>query len=79
MVSAVEHARLADREVGDVDHLLHFAVALGLDLAHLERHQAAEVVLVPRAARRRRARTASPRLRRRHVAPGRGGLDARSA
>ena len=30
---AVEHARLADGEVGDVDHLLHFAVAFGLDLA----------------------------------------------
>ncbi len=43
---AVQHARLADREVGDVDHLLHFAVALGLDLAHLERHEAAEIRLV---------------------------------
>jgi hypothetical protein len=43
---AIEHARLADREVGDVDHLLHFAVTLGLDLAHLERHEAAERVLV---------------------------------
>ena len=44
--SAVQHARLADREVGDVDHLLHFAVALGLDLAHLERDEAAELRLV---------------------------------
>ena len=34
---AVELARQADREVADVDHLLHFAVALGADLAHLER------------------------------------------
>jgi hypothetical protein len=43
---AVQHAGLAHREVGDVDHLLHLAVALGLDLAVLERHQAAERVLV---------------------------------
>ena len=42
---AVEHARLADREVGDVDHLLHFAQALGLDLAVLERDQRAEILL----------------------------------
>ncbi len=43
---AVQHARLADREVGDVDHLLHFAVALRLDLAHFQRDQTAERVLV---------------------------------
>ena len=43
---AVEHARLADGEVGDVDHLLHLAQALGEDLAVLERHQRAQVVLV---------------------------------
>ena len=43
---AVEHARLADREVADVDHLLHFAVAFGLDLAHFHRDQAAQRVLV---------------------------------
>ncbi len=42
---AVEHARLAHGEVADVDHLLHFAQALGLDLAVLERDQRAEVVL----------------------------------
>ncbi len=42
---AVEHARLADGEIGDVDHLLHFAQALGLDLAVLERDQRAEVFL----------------------------------
>ena len=42
----VEHPRLADREVGDVDHFLHFAVALGLDLAVLECDQRAERVLV---------------------------------
>ena len=45
MVVAIEHARLADREVGDVDHLLHFAQAFGLDLAVFERDQRAEVLL----------------------------------
>jgi hypothetical protein len=43
---AVQLARQADREVADVDHLLHFAVALGLDLAHLQRDQRAQRVLV---------------------------------
>jgi hypothetical protein len=40
---SVQHPGLADREVGDIDHFLDFAVALGLDLAHLERHEAAEI------------------------------------
>ena len=35
----VQLAREADGEVADVDHLLHFAEALGDDLADLERHQ----------------------------------------
>ncbi len=43
---AIQHARLADRKVGDVDHLLHFAEPFGQDLAVLQRHQRAEVVLV---------------------------------
>ena len=43
---AVQHARLADREIGDVDHFLHFPVALGLDLAVLQGHETAERVLV---------------------------------
>ena len=43
---AVEHARLAQREVADVDHLLDLAVALGLDLAHFQRDQGAQSVLV---------------------------------
>ena len=43
---AVHHAALAHREVGDIDHLLHFAVALGLDLAHLQRDQRTQRVLV---------------------------------
>src|SRR5690606_30033942 len=44
---AVELAREADREVGDVDHLLDLAVAFRLGLAHLQRDQRAERVLVP--------------------------------
>jgi hypothetical protein len=43
---AVHHAALADREIGDVDHLLHFAIALGLDLAHLQRDQRTQRILV---------------------------------
>ena len=50
---AVQLARQADREVADVDHLLHFAQAFGDDLAGLDRDEAAEVGLVPRAAPRR--------------------------
>jgi hypothetical protein len=38
----VQLAREARGEVADVDHLLHFAVALGADLPHLERHEIAE-------------------------------------
>ena len=41
---AVQHARLPDREIGDVDHLLHFTVALGFDLAVFEGNEAAERV-----------------------------------
>ena len=43
---AVELAREADGEIGDVDHLLHLAEALGQDLAHFERDQRAQVLLV---------------------------------
>src|SRR6185295_7066764 len=43
---AVEHARLADGEVGDIDHRLHLAVSLGLDLPVLERYEAAERILM---------------------------------
>ena len=42
---AVELTREAGREVADVDHLLHFAVPLGADLPHLERHEIAERLL----------------------------------
>ena len=40
---AVEHARLADREIADVDHLLHFAFAFGDDLTHLEGDEFSEI------------------------------------
>jgi hypothetical protein len=43
--AAEQLARLADREVADVDHLLDLAAALREDLADLDRHQRAEVVL----------------------------------
>ncbi|MNV19401.1 hypothetical protein D3C71_1102620 [compost metagenome] len=43
---AVQHAALAQCEVGDVDHLLHFAVAFRLGLAHFQRDQRTQCVLV---------------------------------
>jgi hypothetical protein len=43
---AVELTRQADCEVADVDHLLNLALALGDDLAGLDRHQPAERRLV---------------------------------
>jgi hypothetical protein len=42
----VQHARLPHREVGDVDRLLHLAQPLLQDLAHLERDQLAQRLLV---------------------------------
>jgi hypothetical protein len=39
---AIELPRQSGREVADVDHLLHFAVALRANLAHLERDEIAE-------------------------------------
>ena len=42
---AVQLPRQADGEIADVDHLLHFAEALGDDLADLERDQRAERLL----------------------------------
>ena len=38
----IQHARLSHREIGDIDHLLHFTIAFSLDLAVFHRHQAAE-------------------------------------
>ena len=49
----VELPRQTDREVADVDHLLHLAETLLQDLAGLDRHQFAEVALRLRAALRR--------------------------
>ena len=43
---AVQHPRLAERKVRDIDHFLDFAVAFGLDFAHLEADETAECVLV---------------------------------
>ena len=41
---AVKHARLTDREIADVDHLLYFAFAFGDDLSGLQGHELAELV-----------------------------------
>ena len=43
---AIQHSRLADRKIGNINHFLHFAIAFGLDLAHFERDQASQRVLV---------------------------------
>ena len=43
---AVQHAALAHRELGDVDHFLNFAVAFGLDLSHFERDKRTECIFV---------------------------------
>jgi hypothetical protein len=40
----IKHPRLADREVANIDHLLHFAFTLGDDFPSLERDQLAELV-----------------------------------
>ena len=66
---AVELARQADREVADVDHLLHFAQAFGGDLAGLERDQPAEVGLGRAQLFAEQAHQLAA-ARRRHVAPG---------
>ncbi len=66
---AVEHARLSDREVGHVDHLLDLAVALDLDLAHLEADQAAEQSFL-RAQRLAHEAHGLAAARRRNFAPG---------
>ncbi|HMI73453.1 MAG TPA: hypothetical protein VK495_02040 [Steroidobacteraceae bacterium] len=71
---AVQHARLTDREVGNIDHLLDFAVAFSLDLAVLQRHQTAERIFVraklladqPHRLAAFRRRHAPPRSRRGH-------------
>src|SRR5690348_473204 len=42
---AIQHSRLADGEVADIDHLLHFAFAFGDDLSSLERDELPKLVL----------------------------------
>ncbi len=39
---AIQLTRKANGEVEDVDHLLYLTMALGFDLAHLQRHQIAQ-------------------------------------
>src|SRR5207247_7473897 len=41
---AVKHARLPDREIADVDHLLHFAFAFGENFSGLERNELPKLV-----------------------------------
>ena len=43
---AVQLARQTDRELADINHFLHFAVAFGLGLAHFQRDQRTQRVLV---------------------------------
>ena len=65
---AIDLARQADREVADVDHLLHFAEPFGGDLAGLDRHQPAELGLaLPQLFAEQAHQLAA--LRRRHMPP----------
>ena len=57
-------------EVGDVDHLLHLAQALGEDLAVLERDERAQILLVATQLLAEQPYRLAP-LRCRHEAPGR--------
>src|SRR5678816_156029 len=50
----VQHPRLTDGELGDVDHLLNFAIAFRLDLAVLERDDGPERAAIRRVRRRER-------------------------
>ena len=65
---AIQHARLADREVGHVDHLLYLAVTLGFDLADLQRYEAAQRVFFSPEGLANQPDHLAP-LRRRHQAP----------
>ena len=77
---AMQLPREADGEIADVDHLLHFAQALGHDLADLERHQRAERLLRGAQFLSQQAHELAPPGRR-NLAPGEeglvGGLDDR--
>ena len=73
MVQAIELARQPDGEVADVDHLLDLAEALGHDLAGLERHEPAEIILGGAQFLRENSHEL-PTPRRRDLAPGIKGL-----
>ena len=70
---AVHLPREAHGEIADVDHLLHFAEALGDDLADLERHQRAERLLRGAQFLAKQADELAPPGRR-DLAPGEEGL-----
>ena len=72
--AAIEHARLADRQISHVDHLLHLAQSLGDDLAVFERHQLGQFALVlPQLIAQRPHQIAA--LRGRHIGPAARGRD----
>ncbi len=41
---AIKHARLTNREIADVDHLLHFAFAFGDNFPGLEGNELPEIM-----------------------------------
>ena len=43
---AIQHTRLANREITDIDHFLNFSITFSLDFAHLQADQAAQCILV---------------------------------
>ena len=42
----IHHARLTNGEIGNVDHLLNFAIAFGFDFAHFQCNQTSQRVLI---------------------------------
>ena len=74
---AVQLPRQADGEIADVDHLLHFAEALGDDLADLEGHERAQGFLRGAQFLAEQAHEFAP-PRRRNVAPGEESFDGRA-
>ncbi len=72
----VQHARLPDREVGDVDHLLHLAEAFREDLAVLQGHKGTQIALMAAQLFSQQPHRLAA-LRRGHLAPGGGGRERR--
>ena len=70
---AVQLPREADGEIADVDHLLHFAQALGDDLADLEGHEGAQRLLRGAQFLAKKAHKLAPPGRR-NLAPGEKGV-----